>query len=50
MDDVILILIAVLAVYGFYSAIYQVRELFFRFCKNKNKCAKNVPEPFDKEP
>ena len=49
MRDVIYILFATLAVYGFYSAVRQIREMVRRFGQKKNKCAENAPESFDKE-
>ena len=48
MNDVLLILIAMLAVFGFYCVLAEIRS-FFRFLSEKrNTCAKNIRLPFDK--
>jgi len=49
MNHTLSVLIAMLAVFGFYSALCEIRAILWKIAKKKNTCAKNSPQPFDKE-
>lgn len=49
MNELVTILIAMLAVYGFYSALLEIRGLMRKYCRKKNNCTRNVPPPFDND-
>ena len=49
MPDIITILIATLAVFGFYCVLAEIRDFLRHRTQKKNSCAKNSPSPFDKE-
>jgi len=46
MDSITTILIAMLAVYGFYCALTEIRAIILRFCRKKQT---NVRPEIDKE-
>ena len=46
MDSISTILIAMLAVYGFYCALAEIRTILLRFCR---KTQTNVPTEIDKK-
>lgn len=48
MPDCIVILIATLAVFGFYCVLAEIRSFLRRWIRKKNNCAKNSSIPFDK--
>jgi hypothetical protein len=49
MSDIIAILVATLAVFGFYCVLAEIRDFLRHRAKKKNNCAKISPISFDKE-
>jgi hypothetical protein len=49
MPDIITILIATLAVFGFYCVLAEIREFLRHWIKKKNNCARKSASPFDKK-
>jgi hypothetical protein len=49
MTDVLLIIFSALAVFGAYCILAEIRSALLRLAKKRNKCAKNIRLPFDKQ-
>jgi len=50
MYDIFMILFSMLAVFGFYCALTEIRQFLVRISKKKNNCAKKHGISFDKKP
>jgi len=50
MTDILQIITAMLAVFGFYCVLAEIRTFLRRCAQKKNNCARKSPYPFDNTP